>query len=89
LNALNTAYMKIGDELASAREKLISTLAVARTGAPIYVDKIEAARLLGVSESTINRLLRDRMLTSIKVMNAVRIKRSEIENFNGTPEDYK
>jgi len=86
LDALDVAYQQIGSEIKTARARLWATLEVARNGTPIFVDKKEAERLLGVSESTLNRLLRDGAIPFIKVMGAVRIRRSTIENFLGTKE---
>jgi len=86
LDALDAAYCKIGSEIKAARAKLLATLEVARNGAPIFVDKKEAERLLSISTSTLNRLLRDKKLPYLKVLGAVRIKRSDLENFLGTAE---
>ncbi|WP_425499840.1 excisionase family DNA-binding protein [Cerasicoccus fimbriatus] len=43
------------------------------------ISKKEAAKRLVVSDSTINRMLRDRMLSKIKVRGCVRIPLAEIE----------
>lgn len=65
----------------AATEELVG---VTRDGPPILVDVNEAVRLLGVSRSALYRLIAKGHLHAIKVFGSMRIRRTEIETFNGT-----
>lgn len=80
-DALESAQRKVQKGLIEAREKLLAVLKVVAKGAPLLVDKKEAERLLGVSDSTVNRMIRDRILPVTRIYGAVRISRTAIEDY--------
>ncbi len=50
-------------------------------GAPLLVDYPEAARLLGLSKTTVVRLVAAGRLPAVRVGHSVRIRRAAIEQF--------
>lgn len=84
IDSLESAHRKAENELREAKDKLATALKGAITGAPLFVDYDEAARLMAVSRRTVIRLVHAGKLTSYKFEGAVRIRRSDIEAYGQT-----
>ena len=66
------------------RQAVDDLLKATPQGLPFLVDVNEAVRLLGISRSALYRLIDKGHLHSVKIFGSMRIRRSEIEAFNGT-----
>jgi excisionase family DNA binding protein len=74
-------------ELAKALAPLVAEMVLARLGSPIVdqddlVDTYQAAKLLGCSVSSVERLVRQGLLPSRKIGHLRRFRRSDLLAFN-------
>ena len=82
--AVNTAITGVITAFKDYQKAVDDLLKVTPQGQPFLVDVKEAERLLGISRSALNRLIDKGHLHSVKIFGSMRIRRSEIESFNGT-----
>ena len=57
------------------------------TASPLFVSVADAAAMLGVSESTVWRMLADQQLVATRIRGARRIRVADLQAFRGTPEN--
>jgi len=50
---------------------------------PILVSKKVAAKLLGISLATLDRLIRQKQIQAVRIGSRVLVRRRDIENFDG------
>jgi len=50
---------------------------------PILVSKKVAAKLLGISTGTLDRLIRQKQIPAVRIGSRVLVRREDIENFEG------
>ena len=82
--AVNMAIMGVIQAFKDCHQAVDDLLKVSPQGLPLLVDVNEAVRLLGISRSALYRLIDKGHLHSVKIFGSMRIRRSEIESFNGT-----
>ena len=82
--AMNAAIMGVITAFKDCQQAVDDLLKVTPQGLPFLVDVNEAVRLLGISRSATYRLIDKGHLHSVKIFGSMRIRRSEIESFNGT-----
>ena len=82
--AMNAAIMGVITAFKDCQQAVDDLLKVTPQGLPFLVDVNEAVRLLGISRSALYRLIDKGHLHSVKIFGSMRIRRSEIEAFNGT-----
>ena len=88
LGRVTTALVTATEECKTAQIAIRDGLTAVRSDPAIFVPVEEAMRLMSLSRSSINRLL-GRVLPKHKFGNAVRIRRSDIENLIAAEEEQK